>query len=388
MSWKNLKNVILREVGIWRKRPIFVIAPLAIMAFCSVFYLTFLGDGLPSDLPIGVVDNDNSSLSRNFVRQLDATQLGKVVRYDTFADARNDMQTGKLTSVCLIPPGFNSDLQASRQPKITIYINGLYFVGGALSYQDLLTMIYLTSGAVQKQVLEAKGIPASQMQGLLRPVNIDLHKIGNPLTSYNECLSANMLPGTLQMVIILILIYSLGIELKYNKSRELLETSGGSIGVAVGGKLIVYTIFFTLLGMLVEVLLYSWMHFPLAGSIWNMMLDMLLLVLASEACAVFIIGICPICRFALSLGAIFSVLSLSFTGFTLPVEVMPRVLQGFPYMFPLRHYYLFGVQEIMCGSGFAGWWKEAIWLLAFLIPPVFVLPRLKSAFVKLDYPKN
>ena len=130
------------------------------------------------------------------------------------------------------------------------------------------------------------------------------------------------------------------------------------------------------------------MHFPLAGSIWNMMLDMLLLVLASEACAVFIIGICPICRFALSLGAIFSVLSLSFTGFTLPVEVMPRILQGFPYMFPLRHYYLFGVQEIMYGSGFAGWWKEVIWLLAFLIPPVFVLPRLKSAFVKLDYPKN
>ena len=388
MSWKNLKNVVLRELGIWRKRPIFVIAPLAIMAFCSVFYLTFLGDGLPSDLPIGVVDNDNSSLSRNFVRQLDATQLGKVVRYDTFADARNDMQTGKLTSVCLIPTGFNRDLQASRQPKITIYINGLYFVGGALSYQDLLTMIYLTSGAVQKQVLEAKGVPASQMQGMLRPVNIDLHKIGNPLTSYNECLSANMLPGMLQMVIILILIYSLGIELKYNKSRELLETSGGSIGVAVGGKLIVYTIFFTLLGMLVEVLLYSWMHFPLAGSIWNMMLDMLLLVLASEACAVFIIGICPICRFALSLGAIFSVLSLSFTGFTLPVEVMPRILQGFPYMFPLRHYYLFGVQEVMYGSGFAGWWHEAIWLLAFLIPPVFVLPRLKSAYVKLDYPKN
>lgn len=90
MSRQNLKNVILRELEIWRKRPIFVVAPLAVMAFCSFFYLTFLGDGLPSDLPIGVVDNDNSSLSRNFVRQLDATQLGKVVHYDTFADARNE----------------------------------------------------------------------------------------------------------------------------------------------------------------------------------------------------------------------------------------------------------------------------------------------------------
>lgn len=388
MQLETIKNIILRELDIWKKRPIYVIVPIAIMAFCSVFYLTFLGDGLPSDLPIGIVDNDNSSVSRNFVRQLDATQLGKVVRYDSFQEARNDMQTGKLTSVCLIPSGFNSDLQANRQPKMTIYINGLYFVGGALSWQDLLTMINLTSGAVQKQVLEAKGVPSSQMQGMLRPINIDLHKIGNPLTSYNECLSSNMLPGTLQMVIILFLIYALGTELKYGTSRELLEKSDGSIITALIGKFVPYTVFFTLLGMLVEVLLYSWMHFPIAGSLGYMMLDMLLLVLASEACAVFIIGLIPICRFALSLGAIFSVLSLSMTGFTLPVEVMPRILQGFPFMFPLRHYYLFEVQEVMFGSGFAGWWQEALWLLAFLIPPIAVLPRLKSAYFKLDYPKN
>lgn len=386
MSWKNIRNVVGRELGIWRKRPIYYVAPLAIMAFCSLFYLTFLRDGLPHDLPIGVVDEDNSSISRNFTRQLDATQLGKVVRFETYEEARNEMQRGKLTSVCLIPRGFNADLQASRQPKITVYINGLYFVGGALSYQDLLTMIYLTSGAVQKQVLEAKGLSAQQMQGLLRPVNIDLHKIGNPLTSYNACLSTKMLPGTLAMVLVLTLIYSLGTELKYGTSKELMESAGGSIGAAVGGKLAVYTFFFTLLGWLIELLLYGVMRFPLEGSLWSMLLDMFLLVIASEGAALFIIELIPICRFALSFGAIFSVLALSFTGFTLPVEVMPRLLQGFAYMFPLRHYYLFEVQCSIFGSGFQGWWPEVIWLLSFTILPIIFLPRLKSAYEKQDNP--
>lgn len=386
MSWINIKNVIRRELAIWRKRPIFYVAPLAIMAFCSVFYLTFLRDGLPHDLPIGIVDEDNSSISRNFTRQLDATQLGEVVMFDTYEEARNEMQRGKLTSVCLIPRGFNADLQASRQPKITVYINGLYFVGGALSYQDLLTMIYLTSGAVQKQMLEAKGLSPQQMQGLLRPVNIDLHKIGNPLTSYNACLSTKMLPGTLAMVIVLILIYSLGTELKYSTSRELLETAGGSIGAAVGGKMILYTIFFSLLGWLIELLLYGIMQFPLEGSLWAMLLDMFLLVIASEAAALFFIELIPTCRFAMSFGAIFSVLALSFTGFTLPVEVMPRVVQGFAYMFPLRHYYLFEVQTSIFGSGFDGWWPEMMWLLSFLILPLIFLPRLKNAYEKQDNP--
>ena len=386
MNWCSIKNVIRRELSIWRRRPVFYAAPLAIMAFCSVFYLTFLGDGLPEDLPIAVVDEDNSAISRNFTRQLDATQLGKVVRFDTYAEARNEMQRGKVTSVCLIPRGFNADLQASRQPKITVYINGLYFVGGALSSQDLLTMIYLTSGAVQKQVLEAKGLSASQMQGLLRPVNIDLHKIGNPLTSYNACLSTKMLPGTLAMVIVLILIYSLGMELKYGSSKELLDVAGGSVVNAVGGKMLLYTVFFTLLGWLVEILLYGLMQFPLEGSIWNMFLDMFLLVLASEASALFIIELIPTCRFAMSIGAIFSVLALSFTGFTLPVEVMPRLLQGFANMFPLRHYFLFEVQTSIFGSGFAGWWTEMLWLLSFLILPLIFLPRLNDAYIKQDNP--
>ncbi|MCQ2181381.1 MAG: ABC transporter permease [Bacteroidales bacterium] len=386
MSLRSIKNVIGRELDIWKARPVFYIAPIAIMAFCSVFYLTFLRDGLPHDLPIGVVDYDNSAISRNFTRQLDATQLGEVKRFGTYEQARDEMQKGKLTSVCLIPDGFNADLQASRQPKITVYINGLYFVGGALSYQDLLTMIYLTSGAVQKQVLEAKGLSSQQMQGLLRPVNIDLHKIGNPLTSYNACLSTKMLPGTLAMVIVLILIYSLGTELKYGKSAELLEVADGSIASAVGGKIALYTVFFTILGFLVEILLYGVMHFQLKGSIWAMLLDMFLLILASEAAALFIIELIPTCRFAMSIGAIFSVLALSFTGFTLPVEVMPRILQGFAYIFPLRHYYLFEVQTSIFGSGFAGWWPQVLWLISFLILPIIFLPRLKNAYIRQDNP--
>lgn len=388
MSLTNLKNVILREFGIWRKRPVYYVAPIAIMAFCSVFYLTFLSDGLPHDLPIGVVDEDNSSISRNFTSQLDATQLGRVVRFESFSEAGVEMRKGKVTSVCVIPKGFNSDLQASRQPKISFYINGLYFVGGALSYQDLLTMIYLTSGAVQKQVLEAKGVSPEQMSGLLRPVNIDLHKIGNPLTSYNACLSTKMLPGTLAMVIVLILIYSLGTELKYRTSRGLLETAGDSMTAAVGGKLIIYTLYFTLLGFLIELLLYGIMKFPLNGSFAAMLLDMFLLVLASEASALLFIELIPTCRFALSIGAIFSVLALSFTGFTLPVEAMPKAIQGFANMFPLRHYFGIETQVTLFGNGFSYWWPEVIWMLAFLILPVIFLPKLKRAYINQDCPIN
>lgn len=55
-----------------------------------------MDSGLPKDLPAGVVDMDDSSTSRNIVRNLDAfSQTGIVAHYSNVTDARIAMQEGK-----------------------------------------------------------------------------------------------------------------------------------------------------------------------------------------------------------------------------------------------------------------------------------------------------
>lgn len=386
--WQNIGAVVRRELRIMRNRPIYLLGSVVTVAFCAIFFLTFLKQGLPHDLPIGIVDLDNSSLSRNFARQLDATQLGKVLKYDSFAQAREDMQSGKITAVCVIPAGMYADVQASRRPTFTYYLNGLYFVGGALSYKNILTMINLADGAVQREVLRAKGVNEDATMGRIQPVNVDVHQIGNQFTNYGYYLTNIFLPGVLALTVVIILIYSLGAELKYGTSRHLLSTAGGSMYNALFGKLVVYTILFSVIGLILILLMYDWMHFPINGSIWNMFLAIVLLVLASESVAIFIIGLLPIPRLALSIGALYSVLAFSMSGFTLPVETMPPYIQGLAEAFPLRHYFLFYSREVIFGTGFAGWWQEVIHLLIFLLLPSLVIYRLKGAYVRQNFPKK
>ena len=385
-AWQRTLAVARRELRIIRKRPLYLVGSVGVIAFCAIFYLTFLGGGLPHDIPIGLVDEDNSSTSREFCRQLDATQLGKAVYYDSFEAAREDMISGKISSVCLIPEGMNEDIQAFKQPKITFYVNGLYFVSGALAWKDLLTMVNLTNGAVQREVFRAKGYNDDQILGLIRPIDIDTHQIGNVTTSYNYYLSGTLLAGVLEMIIILVLIYSLGAELKFGTSRHLLDTSGHSIVTALGGKLLVWTLVFSAIGFSLVMLLFHWLHFPMSGNLFNMYIAMLLLVLSSEAVGIFIIELLPIPRLALSVGALYSVLGFSLSGFTLPIEAMPPYIQGLSAIFPLRHYYLFYVQEAIFGAGFAGWWKEVIYLLLFFFVPLTGLVRLKNAYIHHNYP--
>lgn len=387
-NWQRIIAVARRELRIIRQRPIYLLGSVGVIAFCAIFFLTFLKDGLPSDVPIGLVDYDYSSTSRNFCQQLDATQLGKVVHYDSFAAAREDMNRGKIAAVCVVPVGMNDDIQANRQPKITFYVNGLYFVSGALAWKDLLQMVNLTNGAVQRQAFRARGYNDSQIMGMIRPVDVDVHQIGNVGTNYNYYLSNVLLPGVLEMIVIIVLIYSLGAELKYGTSRHLLQTSGNSIVTALAGKLLVWTLTFSAIGLILILLLFHRLHFPLAGSIWNMFLGIFLMIFASEAIAIFILEMLPVPRLALSIGALYSVLGFSLSGFTLPIEAMPPYIQGLAAAFPLRHYYLFYVQEAIFGAGFAGWWKQVIYLLIFILLPLIGLVRLKKAYIHQNFPKD
>lgn len=387
-NWQRIIAVARRELRIIRQRPIYLLGSVGVIAFCAIFFLTFLKDGLPSDVPIGLVDYDYSSTSRNFCQQLDATQLGKVVHYDSFAAAREDMNRGKIAAFCVVPVGMNDDIQANRQPKITFYVNGLYFVSGALAWKDLLQMVNLTNGAVQRQAFRARGYNDSQIMGMIRPVDVDVHQIGNVGTNYNYYLSSVLLPGVLEMIVIIVLIYSLGAELKYGTSRHLLQTSGNSIVTALAGKLLVWTLTFSAIGLILILLLFHRLHFPLAGSIWNMFLGIFLMIFASEAIAIFILEMLPVPRLALSIGALYSVLGFSLSGFTLPIEAMPPYIQGLAAAFPLRHYYLFYVQEAIFGAGFAGWWKQVIYLLIFILLPLIGLVRLKKAYIHQNFPKD
>ena len=283
---------------------------------------------------------------------------------------------------------FNSDVQSFRQPHIGYYVNSLYFVGGALAYKDILTMVNLTNGAVQREVMRLKGMNEREIMGKIQPIVLDQHQIGNPAVNYGVYLNGVLLPGILEMIVILITIYAVGSELKYGTSKHLLKTAGDSMVTALVGKLVPYNIIFTVLGITLEMLLFQWLKYPVKGSIFWMFLDILLLVSASEAMGLFIVELFPVLRLAISVGAIISVLGFSLAGFSLPVEAMPPYVQGFSAIFPLRHYYLFHVQETIWGSGFAGWWKEAVHLLLFLFLPFTLIGRLGHAYKYQDYERN
>ena len=205
---RNLRliyDIALRELTILRQNRIYLFCMVLFPLLVMFFFTTLMSDGLPTEMPIGIVDADNTTTSRSIVRRLDAFQMSRVVaRYPSVAEARKAMQQGEIYAFLYIPKGTTDRLLASRQPKISYYYSYTTLASGALLMKDMKTISTLGSAAVGQATMRAKGYTDSQIQTYLQPIRIDLHQIANPWTSYNAYLSTMIVPGMLMLFIFLI----------------------------------------------------------------------------------------------------------------------------------------------------------------------------------------
>lgn len=378
---QHLKNVSRREIHRMVSRPIYLFSSVFVMFFCYLFFLTFFAEGLPERLPVGIVDNDNSYVSRTLARNIDAmAQIEIVKQYTSFSEAREDMQRGKIYAIIDVALGFESDLLSSRQPKITYYVNDAYLIAGSLSFKDLTYISELGMAFVQQRLLQARGVVGDEnLMPILQPVAIDTHLIANQYANYGVYLLNVLLPGVLQLLIIMLTIFSIGNEMKEQSTGEWLASGNQSFLAALTGKMLPYTVLFTALGIGGNFILYSYMHFPMNGSLAWMCLATFIYVLAYQAIGIFIIGAFPRMRDAISLAAFYGLLAFTYAGFTFPIEAMPHGAQIFADLFPIRHYFKIYVNEALNGAPINYSFIYFAAMSAFLILPFLVYRRLRKA---------
>lgn len=379
-------SIFLRELRRLAVQPIYwfcmVIAPL----FCYFFFTSLMHEGLPESLPLGVVDEDHTVTSRNLLRNLDAFQMTDVVKtYPNVTEARKAVQQGHIYGFYLIPQGTTSEAQSQRLPTISFYTNYSYLVAGSLLYRDMRTMSELASGAASRTVLYAKGATERQAMAYLQPVVIDMHAVGNPWLNYNVYLSNVIIPGMLGLFIFMITVYGLGTELKFNTADELMQRSGGSVIVAVTGKLIPQLLVFLLSGTLYVLYLYAYLHFPCHCGLARMWCIMALFVMACQGMGVFMFTMFPTLRLGLSFASLWGVISFSISGMSFPVMAMHPILQGIANLFPLRHYFLLYVNSALDGYPLANAWPFVLALLAFALLPWPCMFRLKKVLTTYRY---
>lgn len=377
---------MLRELGILRRNHIYRFCMVVFPILVIFFFTSLLADGLPTSMPVGVVDLDNTSTSRALERRLDGFQMSHIVaHYPSVSEARKAMQRNEIYGFVYIPEGTTEKLLASRQPKISYYYTYTTLAAGALLMKDMKTISILGSAAVGRATMRAKGFTDKQIETLLQPIYIDLHQIANPWTNYSVYITTFMVPGILMIFIFLISAYSIGTELKFATSKDWLALSDNNITIALVGKFLPQTLIWLAIVFGYEFYVFYHLGFPHLGSPWMLVLLGLMHVLASQGFGIFAFGLMPSLRMSMSICSLWAVLSISMAGAAFPVMAMDGALQSLSWLFPLRHYFMLYQTCVFNGFPLVESWFHFAALIGFMLSPWLLVKKIKNAMLTYVY---
>lgn len=383
----NIWRVLKRELHMMFARPLYMFASVGVMLLSTFFFLTLMRGGSAEKMPVAVVDLDQTTISRRLIHEMQATPSVDIqLITNSYPEAREAMQQGKVYGIFVIPSDFYRKLVDFKRPKMDFYVTNAYTVGGNTAYKQMLTMVNLTSGAFQREVLRKKGLPDDVIMHRIQPLTIEGHMVANPWGNYSVYLVSTILPGILGLICMMLTIFAIGFELKARTSHAWLRAAGGNYTVAMIGKLIPYTVIYLVLGIGCYVILFRFAGFPVYGSHARLLFGLMLFIFAMEALGITMIGLLPTLRDALSIGALYAMLGFSLSGFTYPQMAMLPPFKALSYIEPLRHYYLIYVNEALMAAPIENSLPNMLALTGFMLASLCVAPRLHRALVYMNYP--
>ena len=382
----DLLNVFRRELQRMTSRRIYFVACVVLPLFSLVFMTTIFGNGQMQNLPVGVVDGDNTSLSRHIIRMVDATpELVVTHHFANEIEARNAIKRKEIYGYLHIPTGFSQKTGNNEPASLCYYYhNAMLGVGGELhsTFETLLDEISVTP-----IVTEAIGLGESEstIASFLMPVSEMELPTYNDSRNYAIYLTQPFYFVLLQILLLLVTTYALGSESKSGTSDEWLDVAQGNMGIALLGKLLPYTLNFIIMGIFANVVFFGWMKMPIPCSLWILNGVTILFILATQALALFLYSIFPALSLIISVVSMFGSLGATLSGVTFPVEFMDTPVYWASFLFPVRHFMEVVESLLYLDGSFGDYWTNLVALLIFLLLPILLLPRLKNALTTHQY---
>lgn len=381
-----LRATLRRECSLMVSRRIYLASTVVLPLMLLFFMCTIFGDGQMRHLPIGIVDADHTATSRSIIRNIEAVPTFTVSHhYTDDASARRAVQRKEIYGYLSIPSDFESRIMRGESAVLCYYYHyALLAVGGEVMSAFEQALIPVRMAPIMLEA-EALGVAAGRMQTFLLPMTSDDHALYNPSLDYAVYLTLPIYYIMFQILVLLTTLYALGSEAKQGSAHAWLRSAGNNIVVAVGGKLLPYTLFFVLEALLANYVFFCWLRIPLAGSMGLFALTSVLFVVATQAVAVFLYSLFPVLSLVISVVSMVGSLGATLSGLTFPLAAMYPVVQHVALLFPVRHFTEAMQRIVYFGGGVGDCGPMLLVLCLFPLVSLLVLPSLKSVLMNRRY---
>ena len=372
--------LIRRELSaLWRDP--WQLALISYIPLIGIFCLWWLfSAGLPRQLPVAIVDQDHSQLSRMLTRQLKANPVTEPQNFTDLAAAVSAMQQAKVYAIVVFPYDMKKDLLTGHKPTIDVRYNSQFLlVGKLLSSQIQLS---LGDGLLQVAGLKqlANGTPKSQVAVNLSPIKSQTTALFNRNNNYIGFLVPPVLVALWQLLSMLVMANSLNRELHLAPTTQvngISNTLTEHFWPKVLAKLVLFTPILMLQGGFILAWLYLYLALPMAGSLALLLLAQLVMLLAVWSVVLLIFVVMRDSARVISFCTALFAPAFAFMGITFPTHDMPQLAQWWRLIMPSSHYIESHVSVVSYGAAWPNVASQlsSYWGFICLLPLIYLLSR-------------
>lgn len=318
-------------------------APLVLGGF---IYAVF-AQSLVREVPIGIVDLDQSSLSRELARNLDSIPTLKITQtYSSLSEAKEHLSNVGIYAVVVFPKHLQANAKEAILTEIPIYYNA-QLVLVAKSIEGAFKQLILTSNVkakLGKNLVESKNIDSALAKS--SPILMQITPLYNLNNSYSQFLLTGILPCSLMMLMILCVINSLArdeADVGFVKGKKSQMPDGIDAKVYILTKVFAYTGIFSF-WWIVMMGFFAFLGFEFRGSYLVLYLGAVLMLLGYAGVGVFAYSLLRDHTRALAIAAVYCAPSFAFSGLTFPVNSMGAFATFWHTILPISHYLKLYVQ--------------------------------------------
>ncbi len=370
--------LVRRELrALWRDPwQLALISYIPLLGFLCLWWL--FSAGLPRQLPVAIVDQDHSQLSRMLTRQLKANPVTEPRSFTDLPSAVAAMQQAQVYAVVVFPHDMKKDLLTGHKPTIDVRYNSQFLLVGKL----LSSQIQLSLGDGLLQVAGLKqlmtGTPKSQVAVNLSPVKSQTTALFNRNNNYIGFLVPPVLVALWQLLSMLVMANSLNRELHLNaaQSEEVISNRlTEHFWPKVLAKILLFTPILMLQGGFILAWLYLYLALPFAGSLALLLFAQLIMLLAVWSLVLFIFVLMRDSARVISFCTALFAPAFAFMGITFPTHEMPQLAQWWRLIMPSSHYIESHVSVVSYGATWSTVAQQlsSYWGFIGLLPLIYLL---------------
>ena len=231
----NTCAVMRRETGRITRQPMYFVLMIVLPVVSFAFFALLFNQGAIRNIPIAVLDQDNTTLSRKAVQMIDDTPTAMVAYgIQGMDEGERLMREGRIMAIVQIPAFFEKNILSNSQTRLENYVSGTNITVNGLLSKDIQTAVTTFTAGIQLQVLMKQGLTQRQAMAQLMPVRFNKHVLFNPYINYGYYLSPSFMPMMLLIFVVMVTVFAIGTELKHATAREWLPPAPAPLMIPAG----------------------------------------------------------------------------------------------------------------------------------------------------------